>query len=91
MTKVLLNIKTDRDVKDQAKKISHELGLPLSVVVNAYLREFVREKSVRIALEPQLRPEVSKILKKASADYIKRKNISRKFSDAADALKYLHS
>ena len=91
MTKVLLNIKTDRDVKDQAKKISHELGVPLSVVVNAYLREFVREKSVRIALEPQLRPEVGKILKKASADYIKRKNVSRKFSDAADAFKHLHS
>lgn len=91
MSKVLLNVKTDKEVKDQAKKVSHELGVPLSVVVNAYLREFVRERGVRIALEPVLRPEVEKELKKASADYRARKNVSRKFVSASDALKYLHS
>ena len=91
MSKVLLNIKTDRDVKDQAKRISHELGVPLSVVVNAYLKEFVRERAVCITLEPVLRPEVEKTLKKASADYRARRNISRKFVSVSDALKHLHS
>ena len=91
MSKVLLNIKTDRDVKDQAKRISHELGVPLSVVVNAYLKEFVRERAVRIALEPVLRPEVEKTLRKASADYKNQKNVSRKFASVSSALKHLHS
>ena len=91
MSKVLLNIKTDRDVKDQAKRISHELGVPLSVVVNAYLKEFVRERAVRIALEPVLRPEVEKTLRKASADYKGQKNVSRKFASVSGVLKHLHS
>ena len=91
MSKVLLNIKTDRDVKKQAKRIWDEVGVPLSVVVNAYLRQFVRERAVRIALEPVLRPEVEKTLKKASADYRARRNISRKFVSVSDALKHLHS
>ncbi len=89
MTKVLLNIKTDKEVKEEAAKIAAELGVPLSTVINAYLKEFVREKSIKISIEPRLRPEIGKLLKKASDDYKKIENTSDKFSDAEGIIGYL--
>lgn len=91
MSKILLNVKTDKETKEEAQKIAKELGVPLSVIVNAYLKEFVREKSVRLILEPQLRPEVGKFIARASQDYKNKKNISKNFSVSSEALKYLHS
>lgn len=91
MSKVLLNIKTDKEVKEEASKIAKELGVPLSTVVNAYLKEFVREKSIKISIEPRIRPEIGKLLKKSSEDYRKKKNISREFASAQEAVEYLYS
>ena len=91
MSKTLINIKTDTKVKKEAQKIAKELGVPLSTVVNAYLREFVRERSVRLSLDPQPRPEVAKMLREASEDFKKGKNISGPFETAEEMIKSLNS
>lgn len=49
-TKTILNVRTDAAVKRAAQKAAKNLGVSLSVVVNASLREFVRNP--RIELEP---------------------------------------
>ena len=89
--KTVLNIKTDREVKQKAQQIARDLGLPLSTVINAYLKEFVREREVRFSLEPQLRPEVGKLLEKASEDFKKHRSVSPAFAGAKEAIKYLRS
>ena len=91
MSKTLINIKTDTTVKKEAQKIAKELGVPLSTVVNAYLKEFVRELSVRLSLDPQPRPEVAKALREASEDFKKGKNISGPFKTAEEMIKSLNS
>jgi len=91
MNKVVLNIKTDKEIKEEAQKTARELGVPLSTVVNAYLKEFVREKAFSLSMAPQLRPEVEKLLREAHHDYENKKNVSRVFTSAAEALKHLHS
>lgn len=87
----MLNIKTDKEVKEQAQEIAREIGLPLSSVVNAYLKEFVRERAVRFSVEPKIRPEVGKFLKQASKEYKQRKNIAGPFKTAEDMDAYLDS
>lgn len=89
--KTLINIKADEEVKENAQKLAKELGLPLSAIVNAYLKEFIRAQSLRVSIEPQLRPEVGSLLKKASIDYKHKKNISPLFKTMTEAVKYLHS
>lgn len=86
-----MNIKTDQEVKQTAQRIAKELGLPLSTVVNAYLKEFIRDREVRFSLEEQLRPEVEKLLKQAAADYQARKNITGPVSTAREMAAYLDS
>lgn len=88
--KTLINIKADKDVKEKAQQIAEGLGLPLSTIINAYLKEFIRDREVKISLEPKLRPKIIKLLRQASIDYKNGKNISPMFSSAKDALRYLH-
>lgn len=87
--KTMINIKADKEVKENAQQIAKELGLPLSSVMNAYLKEFIRDRSVRFSIEPQLRPEVEKELGQALLDYKSGKNLSTSFSSAKEANKYL--
>lgn len=87
--KTLINVKADKEVKESAQKIAEELGLPLSSIVNAYLKEFIRDQAVRFSVEPQLRPEIAKLLLRASSDYKRKKNISGVFETWAEAKNYL--
>jgi len=86
-----LIVKADKDVKAKAQRIAKEMGLPLSTVINAYLKEFVRNQVVTFALEPEPRPEVARLLKQASSDYKKGKNISGPFSTPREIKTYLDS
>ena len=89
--KTVLNVKTDTDVKEKAQALAKHLGIPLSTVVNAYLKEFVYTGEFRIAREPELRLEVQKELRKTYADIKAGKNLSPKFTSADDAVAWLNS
>lgn len=47
--KTIINIKTEKDVKEKAMRIADELGLSLSAVVNASLKQFIRDKAVHFS------------------------------------------
>lgn len=64
-TKTVINVKTDKDLKNKAQKLAKNLGLPLGTVINAYLREFVRERRIVFS-----EPSISKA-RKFEADGIK--------------------
>lgn len=89
MNKTVINLRADREVKDRAQKLAKELGLPLSSVINAYLKEFIRNREVKFSIEPKLRPEVEKLLKKANEDYKKGKNTVGPFDTAEKVIAYL--
>jgi addiction module RelB/DinJ family antitoxin len=86
--KTILNIKIDKDAKAKAKKIAEQMGLPLSAIANALLREFIRTREFSVKLEPCLKPEVERELREALRDYRSNKNIVS-FRSAGEAIKYL--
>lgn len=87
--KTVINIKADKAVKEQAQKVARELGVPLSTIINAHLKDFIRQRKVTFSLEPELKPEVEKLLKKAHEDYKKGKNVSPAFSTPEEIDEYL--
>lgn len=89
--KTAINIKTDKEVKKTAQKLAEEFGLSLSAVLNAYLKNFIREKEIRFSIAPKMTPEFEELLKKIEADIKKKKNISPAFSSAKEIDKYLDS
>ncbi len=88
--KTILNVKTDVDVKEQAQALAQHLGVPLSVVVNSYLKEFIRSGEFTLRREPQLRPEVAKRIEKAIAETAIGKNVSPAFKTAKEFVAYLN-
>ncbi|MDD4352004.1 MAG: type II toxin-antitoxin system RelB/DinJ family antitoxin [Candidatus Gracilibacteria bacterium] len=50
MYNTTINLKTDQQTKKQAQKIAEEMGFSLSSIINAYLKQFVRNKKIEIRL-----------------------------------------
>lgn len=88
--KTVLNVKTDKDVKERAQALAKHMGIPLSTVVNAYLKEFVATGEFRVSREPELRPEIQKELLAQLADTKAGKNMSPAFSTVEEMAAWLH-
>lgn len=76
----VINIKTKKEVKLRAQKIAGELGLSLSAVINAYLRQLARNKEIRFSLIPRMSPELERLIGKAEYDIARGKNLSPRIS-----------
>ena len=87
--KTILNIKVDKEEKEKAKQIAAQMGVPLSTIINAHLREFIRTREFSVKLDPVLKPEVEKELLKRSRDYRKNKNNFITVRSVAEARKLL--
>lgn len=46
-----LNIRTDKNIKDQAEEIFNELGLNMTTAVNIFLRTAIREHGIPFELK----------------------------------------
>lgn len=89
--KTVINIKTDKEVKKDAQKIAGNLGLSLSAVINAYLKQFVRNKEIYFSIVSQMSPELEKLLGKIEIDIRKNKNISKTISSQKEIELFLSS
>ena len=89
--KTMINVKTDKELKKKAQAAAHELGLPLSTVITAYLKEFIRKREVTFFAEPKLRPETKKLLKSVERDIKSGRNFSRPLSTPQETDDYLSS
>ena len=87
--KTVLNVKTDVQVKEDAQNLARHIGVPLSTIVNAYLKEFIATGEVRLTREPQLRPAVQKRIIESVREAGNGKNISKTFTSVAEIQKYL--
>jgi len=71
-TKTILNIKTDKSLKKAAKETAEELGVPLSTAINAFLKQFVREKEIILSVDKfKPTPYLKSILKEADEEYVR--------------------
>ena len=88
--KTVLNIKTDKEVKEKAQELAKYLGVPLSTIVNAHLKAFIRSGEFSVSREPALRAEVLTEINKAAKDVSTGKDISPRFTTAEQAIAWLH-
>lgn len=91
LDKTIINVKLSKTLKQDAQALADEIGVPLSTVVIANLKEFVRSRSLNISALPRLKPEIEKELGEAIADYHAGKNISGSFNDVESLTKHLNT
>lgn len=88
MNTAIINIKTDPKLKKQLKEVTKKLGLPLGTIINAYLRELVREQRVVFSTPPALNQRTKRLLQSIDKDIRAGKNADGPFSPQ-EAIEYL--
>ena len=89
--RTVIHIKTDAQVKENAQKLALELGLNLSDVFNASLRNFIRTREVYFSDIPRMTPELEKLLDTVEDDIKNKRNLSPSFKTVGKAIEYLDS
>ncbi len=89
MKTTMINIKTDKKVKEEAQKLAKELGFTLSSFVTASLKQFIRTRSVEFSAGYHMTPYLEGILKEVEEDIMNGKNISPAFTSTKDMDAYL--
>ena len=88
MNTAVINIKTEPETKKRAQQLASEIGVSLSSLINAYLKELIRTKKVEFSAGEEPSDYLIKVIKKAEENY-RKGNTSPAFTNAKDAIKYL--
>ncbi len=90
MKTAVINIKTDPKVKAGAQKIASELGFSLSSLINGYLRQLMKTKSVSFSLISEEPSEyLIKAIREAEEDR-QAGRVSPSFDNAKEATAWLN-
>ncbi|MFH1288398.1 MAG: type II toxin-antitoxin system RelB/DinJ family antitoxin [bacterium] len=89
--KTVINFKTDQNVKNNAQKLAQDLGLSLSAVINAFLKQFIRNQEVYFSSTPRMSKELEQLLGPVEIDIKKKRNISHYISTGSELKEYLES
>ncbi len=89
--KTIINIKVDKDVKEQAFEVANDMGIPLSTLTNAFFKKLIKERSMTFTAPLRPSKKLEQILKKADRDIKDGKNLSPVFTDADSVMKYLNN
>ncbi len=89
MNTTAIYIKTDPEIKTKAQKVAKELGFSLSSLMNAWLRQLIKTKTVTFSVEDEIPNEyLIKTIKQAEKDR-KAGKASPIFSTGGEAVKWL--
>ena len=72
-----MNIRVDEATRRDLKEFAAKLGIPASSLVNASIRQMLRNREVTFTTTLEPTPYLKKIIKEAEADYAAGKNITR--------------
>ncbi|EKD85343.1 MAG: hypothetical protein ACD_38C00038G0007 [uncultured bacterium] len=87
MNTAVINIKINPQVKKDAQKVAGKLGLSLSSLINGYLRQLIKTKTVTFSLREEPSEYMIQALKESRKDIKAGRVIS--FKKPNDALDYL--
>lgn len=91
MNTAVVNVKVDPKVKSEAKKVAQDLGFSLSSLINAYLKQLIKTKTITYsAVSEEPTGYLLEELKKSIED-IKANRVSPAFTNSQDAIKWLNN
>ena len=90
MNTAVINIKTEENVKKHAQDIASNLGISLSSLINAYLKQLVRTRRIEFDLGESPSEYLKAVIKKAEENYKKGK-ASPSFKTGQDAVDWLET
>jgi DNA-damage-inducible protein J len=65
----VLTVKTNKELKEAAQSVAKELGIPLSTAVNAFLKQFVRDRKLELSDTLTPSPYLERCIKEAEEEF----------------------
>lgn len=87
--KTTMHIKVDKDIKEKSAKIAHQLGLSLSTIVNASLRNFIKTETFSVSNAEKMTPYMESWIAEIEEDKKTGKNISGPFHSVEEVRAHL--
>lgn len=87
MNTAIVNVKVEPEIKRKAQEVADKLGLSLSAIIKAYLRELIRTRRVEFSAEEPSDFLISSL--KAAERDLKQGKVSPAFSKADHAITWL--
>ncbi len=87
MADAVINIRTDSKLKNAAIKVADNLGFSLSALINSYLKNLIRTKTVYVSAAEQPSEFLIQALRVAEEERTKKKHYS--FDNNEEALRFL--
>lgn len=87
MNTAVINIRTDLGLKSAAQKVAEELGFSISSLVNAYLKQLVKTKTVHFSEAEEPSDYLVKLIQEAEEGRKAGRYYS--FNNSTEALEYL--
>jgi len=89
MSYAVVTTKIDPQTKKEAMETAEELGMPLSVIIKAFLKQFIRTKSVEFSARNEEPNEYLKSVMKQADENWKKGNHSPIFTTGDEAVAWL--
>lgn len=89
MSYTVVSTKIDPQTKKEAMATADALGMPLSVVIKAFLKQFIRTKTVTFSLQDEIPNEHLKSVLKQAEQNLKQGKHSPVFKTGEEAVAWL--
>jgi addiction module RelB/DinJ family antitoxin len=86
MNTTVISVKVDKETKAAAQEVAKAMGIPLSTLINAYLKKVVVTRRAEFFAPEQMTPKLEKLIGEIEKDIKAGKNLSVAFSDPNDFL-----
>ena len=90
MNTAVINIRTQPDIKKAAQQVADDLGMNLSVLINGFLKNLIKTKTISLADSEEPSQYLIDSLKEAEED-IRAGRVSPLFDNADDAIAWLNN
>ena len=77
MNNATINIKVDPKTKQQMQKFAAELGIPVSAILNAQIKQILRDRTVSLSTELEPTPYLENIMRQVERDILAKKTATR--------------
>jgi len=84
-----ITIKTSKNLREAAKKMAEELGLNLTAVINAYLKQFIRERKFTVSVDSMPSKRSLALWERISLEADAGKGVSGPFTDVESLFRHL--
>ena len=87
--KTVMSVKIDKDVKASAQEVAKSVGLTVSALVNAYLRQIVATRRIEFYAPEPMTPKLERLIGRVEKEVLEHGTVGP-FSSVEDFLRKLH-